>query len=204
MRRRFLKRGVGAAAALVLGAPPAAADPRPGFDDRQELPDQLPIRFSLPRGGRFFPTRVVLIGPRGAAAAALPKRAAPRRENRAPVARLPILGAAFEERPFLDRIGPETLVGLAYRRDDDLVAALETDAAYEQAVRRAEAAVALIAREPRGRRLISFSPPLRLAAIPRGEALSGSLGAPVGEAHAAADAFIFAPPQDQLPRFDLF
>ncbi|MEL6980075.1 MAG: hypothetical protein AAGM38_15520 [Pseudomonadota bacterium] len=204
-RRDIMRSGAGALAVVSFGGAAAVADSGFDRDRRADLPDALRLRFSLPSGGRFFPRRLILIGPRAAAAAALPERAAPQRENRAPVARLPAIGAAFEARPYLDRIDVETRIGGVFRGgEDDLIAAIDRHDAFEAALAGARSDFGMITRAPRSRRLISFSPSLSFAPIARGDAVSGALAERIGAAHLAGGALVLAPPQNQLPRFNLF
>lgn len=203
---RFTARLFSAAVLIGLGALaplPAASkccSVVHGDTERGELPDQTRVRFELPDGGRLLPGRLVLIGASGPAlVAALPEWATPVSETRAPVGRIPVLGQAFEERPYLDKIETQQPVGAVHRLGDDLAVRFGPD--FGQVAPPAGATVALLMREPRTRRTASLTlEGLRFETAPATDAL----GERIGSAYLVDDRLVLAPPLESLRGFNLF
>lgn len=200
---RLLLGALLAAAALVVAAPsPASAccDTVRGNVENDELPSETRVRFELPDGGRLLPGRLLLLSADGdAKAAALPEWAEPVAEARAPVARIPILGQAFEDRPYLDSIEEQRPVGAVHRLGDDLAVVFGPE--FGRAAPPQGAIAALIIREPRTRKLASLTL-ANLAFAPAGSV--GPVGERIGEAYLVNNRLVLAPPLKSLRGFNLF
>ncbi|MEM9725911.1 MAG: hypothetical protein AAF909_10660 [Pseudomonadota bacterium] len=216
------------AAALALATPGLSVADSEADNERSfrgslsedGLNREIRLRFPRPSGGRVLPSRLLLVGPDAALEARLPRRAAPRAENRLPLGRAPgPIGQLFDAPPLIDRINSGTAIGAVYetKTSDEpaLVAFFDTMDAYERAVARLSEPVQILSRAPFGGDLISFELPLAFVPVDRGTALAGLSDAPIGVAHGvprvdgrrgedARAILALTPPRRDLPRFNLF
>lgn len=200
---RFLTRGLRAAVVLCLAAAAAPASVALaeccGFERRDDFPSKTRVRFELPGGGRLLPERLVLSSRAGAAQAAeLPRWATPVAEDRAPLADVPLAGAIFDARPYIDIIEEERPVGSVHRLGDDLLVLFNAD---RKVAPPRDAAAALVIREPKSRRVASLTL-TDLAFRPVGPL--GEPGPRIGSAYVVEGRLVLAPPLKSLRGFNLF
>ena len=205
VRRLGAPMMLAAAALLVAAAPSLGYGGDVGEErDMEELPEAARVQFRIAGAATFYPQRLILIGPRRAVSAELPRRAKVFDENILPLGKARGVGPAFRATPLIDRIGAGSTLGGLYRAGDALVAVFESEGAYRDAEWRLAAPIGLVTRLSRGRGLASMRFTLNFRPFDRSRLARGGLEGPIGAAHGLRGMLALTPPRRSLPRNNIF